>query len=887
MTEKELKIYEVKVRPELQAFGLDLTTEDIQIILNELGDSVRVGKQIFELTNEEKVKIYKHALADLSREETEHVYVKGGGFYKNDEETVLNKEDWSYYKKHRNFISDHIFNGQLNVVKSIDFETDQIIKKIPNPTKEGNSTFLNKGLVVGYVQSGKTANFTHLIAKAASIGYKFIVVLGGMTNTLRSQTQYRIDRELTGNNQYGQTDVSFVSWAKEERKYDTLTRGPSIDYPDDGDFRIPQVNFSDHFANTNNTTIAVIKKLAREGDKYNRFKSVLGRLILWVEKRNDPTADLPALMIIDDEADQASIDSNDDDIEPTTINHAIRYFISLFNQVSYVGYTATPFANVFIDSNSFYNGLPDLYPDDFIYSLPEPKRYFGTKQFFGTEWREGDRANLIFINNVPDNERNDINDSNNEITESVVQALWDFIFAVIIRRFRGDKKHCGFMLHTDHRNIFHDIVKIKVERYIDEVKDSLDFQDQEIKSFIFKEWKRYIKKSEQISLTKNYKYDMPDFDVESLSLRSSDILNEVRIRVINGLNDNLDYQAEDLSTLICIGGNIMSRGVTIEGLTISYYLRESPKYDTLLQMGRWFGYRAGYEDLVRVYTTSTIEEYFEYIMGVEDDLRSEISRYQEENLTPREFAPRVRAHLRMTPSAKMGAATMQRSYSRQSEQTIYLLQDIKTLKNNNLAVESLIEKTYKGEERSSEGNYDIKNIPIHHLLQFLRDYITPNHEIAGFDKEDILRYLNVRNNSGEISNFDLRIAGRASIRDGSFVDDLPHGMLIYPVKRNARSGSGWKKINNGIVNVGVISDSNDMPDYKNGSIERPLLIIYSIDRINSNSFKQGDFTEEGDFIPGNSIIDGLDFNPKGFALAFPSSDTAEGERDYYQQIINV
>ncbi len=863
------KIYSVKLRPELQAFQ-DLNKSDINSIVNNLGGIVRIGREEYRISIEDKKKLIEFALVDNGMSETEHVYIRGGGFYRDDNEVLLDKKNWSYYHKHRDFISDKIYKGKPQIVESIDFETDQIIKKIPNPTT--NNEFLSKGLVVGYVQSGKTANFTHLISKAASIGYKFIIILGGMTNTLRVQTQYRVDRELTGNDQYNDSRVSFVQWGRNENQYRSLTQAKIGN--DSGDFFAPVENFTKRFSSTNDVTLAIIKKLARTGSEYKAFGSVIGALINWVENRSDKDSPMPPLMIIDDEADQASVDSNEiDDGDPTTINHAIRYLMSLFTQVSYVGYTATPFANIFIDTSSIYKGLPDLYPDDFIYSLPEPKGYFGAKQFFNSE--------SLYIATVPDLEKDDINRAKSEITSSVICALWDFIFSVIVRRFRGDKNNCGFMLHTDHRITYHEVVFDKVEAYLLHVKTAIESNDVNMRDFIFLEWKRFEDKAKNISDLENYNYAFPIVDKDSLFQKSLSVLEELKVRVLNGDHDNLDYHNEDLSVLLCIGGTLMSRGVTIEGLTVSYYLRESPRYDTLLQMGRWFGYRSGYEDLVRVYTTETILEYFEYIMTVEGDLRSEISRYQKERLTPREFSPRVKAHMKMLPTAKMGGASKQKSYSQQTVQTIYFSREISILKNNHRVATDMINGVHQNSIRSDQGNYDFYDLPINKLVMFIDKF----RDSLSFDKADLLRYLDIRINSGEIQKFNLKISGLKQKREGSFSEEYGKDIYINPVKRNARAGTGWKNINQKIVNIGVISDSNDIPNYEKNDLNKPLLILYSIDFINSDAFKKGHIKEDN-FIAGVDALDGLNFNPKGFALVFPVSQSKNGETNYYQQIFS-
>jgi len=881
MTDSLQKIYK-KLRNDLLFYENSLKEEDISEEVRNLNSPIRIAGVSIPFTDEDRKTLLNKAKKDFNLDGKDHVHIKGGGFYRDDNETIIDKTNWEYYRKHKDFISEHTFKGQDSVIDSIDYETDQLIKKIPNPTLTENSNFDVKGLTLGFVQSGKTANFTHLAAKAADLGYKFIIVLAGMTNTLRAQTQFRLDKELTGLNHY-KLDEPFVNWNPSERKYNSLTGAPDQNASNkDGDFHIPVKDFSDHFAQSNDVTIITIKKLARVGNEYNPFGSVLGRLIKWIENRNDES-NLPAVLIIDDEADQASIDANNDENDPTTINHAIRYLISLFNQVTYVGYTATPFANVFINANNNYRGLPDLYPKDFIYSLPEPKLYFGTNKFFGTKTKE---ETLAYVNIVPENEREIINnDTSQSITNSLEETILDFISSIIIRKFRKKDKHCGMLIHTDHRNIYQEQTFKKIEGYLLEFKDIIEFKDTRIEEKLIEHWNKYVTHCQSISTSNGYKYSYPEIDKFNILSNYQVVLNEINIRVINGLHETLDYKKDNLKYLICIGGNLMSRGVTIEGLTISYYLRDTANYDTLLQMGRWFGYRNGYEDLLRVYTTNTISNNFQYIMGVEDDLRKEINRYQEERLTPEEFAPRVRAHMRMVPSSKMGNASISKSYSKQSVQTIYLERDMPTLKNNQRVVKDFIEKHIKSVESGTKKHKEL-NIELDHLLEFINEYIFVNKANIGLDKEDVIRYLNKRYDIGEFTKFDLLVSGRKNQRENSELDTYKNGLEINPVKRNARQGTGWNKVDNNIVNIGVISDSNDIPEAE--TQERPLLIIYSIDRFNSDSFLKGNYNHEGKFITEDAdLIEGLEFNPKGIALVFPKSKIADGEYDYFQQIFEI
>jgi hypothetical protein len=877
------RFYEGRVRPELNAYQ-NLTLENIEGLINQLPDGLMWGGNEIIINFEDKAAMIQAAAREFNLEQVQHVYVRGVGIYRNDEVIELDKTNWTYYHKHRGYLADNVFTGAPDVISSIDYETDEIIKRIPNPILPGNDQFLCKGLVIGYVQSGKTANFTHLISKAASIGYKFIIVLGGMTNTLRAQTQYRLDKELTGNNTYG-TNEQFVRWLPGENRYRSITSGPDYAIGRDGDFHYPVENFTTLFSNQNDVVIAVVKKLARSNDD-GSFGSVLGRIINYIENRVDPEMELPPLLIIDDEADQAGVDANTDpDANPTVINHAIRKLLSLFPKRTYVGYTATPFANVFINADAEFEGLPDLYPDDFIYSLPEPRGYFGNRQFFGLKRNLHDHDEFAYIVNVPDDEKDVINHPGQGITDSLYNAFWDFIFSVIIRRYREDDRHVGFMIHTDHRNDIQDIVFRKVEELIESLRMNLIDGQIEQLEILDQRWESYLDRSREIQELSGLDYVIPAFNQLELTQIVLETLNNVDLRLINGLNDRLDYINEDLKELICIGGNLMSRGVTVEGLTISYYLRDTPKYDTLLQMGRWFGYRNGYEDLLRIYTTYRIQEHFEFIVGVEDDLRNEVEAYKNaDDVTPRDFAPKVRAHMTMMPSYKMGSAKRQRSYSRQTVQTIYFHRDVETLRRNHIMVYELVENYFENVQKQS-GGYRKESIPATPIMDFLNHFVVCDPEIGGFDKGDMLRYLNIRINSNEITHFDVLIAGRSTQRADSLIDDLPYDLTVFPVKRNARKGTGWNKLNDGFVNVGVITDTADIPDPAIG-LERPLLIIYSLDRMNSDAFKVTE-NANGEIHAQEQVINGLNFNPNGYAVVFPRSNAAHGEYDYYQQIFQA
>lgn len=867
MNELISKIFNVKLRAELEAYGSILTEEDIEIFVSQLPAKIIIAKESYDIDSDMKKNLLNFSKKQFGFINSNHVYIKGMGIYNDSEEIELDKENWHFYQRHKHFLLDNVFKDKLEIVESLDYETDQIIKKFPKPKE--HDFFNKKGLVIGYVQSGKTANFTHLISKAASIGYQFVIVLAGMTDTLRMQTQFRIDKELIGNNSSGIAGLKTIKWLPGEEKFISLTGLPDKRIKkDNGDFYIPVSNFTDHFEKTNDITIAIIKKLARNGG--DNFGSIIGNLIKWIESRYDKDlSKMPSVLIIDDEADQASIDSTDEDSDPTVINHAIRKLISLFPKSVYVGYTATPFANVFINPANDFLGLEDLYPKDFIYALPEAEEYFGSTKFFGIKNKENE---LALIEHIEDIEKTIINDEEKEITSNLKNAINSFIFSTIIRRFRGNDKYCGMMIHTDHRNIYHNTVYSKVKEYIYNLKCDVN---------TFEYFSNFKSKSQSIGRLQGIVNGYPDYNFEQFEIEFNTVINYLKqfnggkttnIKVINSREDKLDYLNEELRYLICIGGNIMSRGVTIEGLTVTYYLRDTLKYDTLLQMGRWFGYRKGYEDLLRIYTTSRIADNFEFVMAVEDDLRNEVNRYIEEGLTPIDFAPKVRAHMRMHPTAKMGNSSLTKSYSQQTVQTIYFNRDLKVLEHNYKIGKELIEQYQSNflKTQAFEYKYIALNAKTEDLVSFIKDYKYSIYN--SFNLNDILKYIEQRIGIGEIKGFDILISGIKNQKDNSVITQLSE-ISVNPVKRNLRRSKGKEYINENIVNIGVISDTADIKIADEN--ENLTLILYFIDKVNSDAFNQTD---------GQYVAEDLHFNPIGFTLVFPKTKISNGEIDYYQQI---
>lgn len=860
-----IKIFHAKIKPEIDhVIGVaNLDTSKLKEVVYNLPSTIKLLRNSYTLNAQNKETILDYLLNLYGLNETQHIYIRGMGIYNGQEQHELEKDSWFYYAKHRSYLLEKVYSENPEIVYGLDEETDQIIKRIPKP-EITSEEYAIKGMVIGHVQSGKTANFTHLISKAASLGYKFIIVLSGMTNTLRVQTQNRLNKELIGDTTGVVDTKNLVEWLPGEPKYRSLTTLEREYSNDDGDFKIPVSDLKSQFQN-DDVTIAVIKKLAilstSRKSKKQHFKSIIGNLINWIEEDNSlKFNERPPILIIDDEADQASVDASKIDADPTTINHAIRKLISLFPRSVYIGYTATPFANIFINKDDEYLGLKDLYPKDFIYALSEPKQYFGNSKFFSL-FNEG--TSLIKV--VKDNERNIINNEKKPtVTSDLKNAILDFIFAILIKNHRKDNKTKSMLIHTDFRNAIQNIVYSKVVGFLDNLhNDDLNV--------IFEKFEKYIEESKIIARKLGVPSIYPKYTADIFNEKIIEVINEIKssnIKIVNGENKSLNYEKIH-SNIICIGGNLLSRGVTVEGLCVSYYLRDTTKYDTLLQMARWFGYRSGYEDLLRIYTTLSIKNNFEYLINVENDLRNEIQRYIDEGVTPEEFSPKVRAHTKMVPTLKMGVAQETKSYAQHVVQTIYFHKSYDKLFENYIYTKKLIENNLH--MVSPALPLVLENLNLELLYKFITSF---NYfEKNSFDIESILNYIKDRENKSEIADFDILIA---SLKKPKYaISEQIKNLIINPASRNLRGSKNKLNKQFSEINLGVISDTNDISFASNRN--RLTLIIYFIDHKNSNSFNS---TYE------NLTDKEIDFNPVGYALVFPKTKYAIDSNNYFQQIFS-
>lgn len=579
--------------------------------------------------------------------------------------------------------------GWTAAVPSLDASSTDIVGLLADPH---SPVIRTRGLVLGYVQSGKTANFTATIAKAADAGYRLFIVLSGVHNALRRQTQVRLDQQL-----YELNKTRWLQLTDENCDFGNPVRALAL------------------VAGTDLRLLAVVKKNV----------SRLTRLRDWLRAADEHGGlDTCPVLIIDDEADQASPNAaKNAELDRTKINQRIVELLQL-PRVAYLGYTATPFANVLINPSD----VADLYPRNFIYSLQKPPTYFGSEELFGTpqvEDDEDDRARPHdMIRTIPDEEAEYFTQQATgsvptQVTPSLGDAIRWFLLATAARRARsGQIKHSSMLIHTTMRidpqlqylSVIKDLIKGWVGSYDHERDHWRTLWEAEIER----------EPAERHGLTRIA------FDDVWRELRS--VLGQVNVVADNSRSTERLIYGNDPATVIAVGGNTLSRGLTLEGLVSSFFLRSAGTYDSLLQMGRWFGYRPGYADLPRIWTTSDLAEDFRFLADVERDMRSEIQRYREENTRPSELPVKIRVHPRMQVTAKSKmqfAVPGDASYSGHRPQTTYFSHlDHSTIAQNAGAARSLLRSALAegAQADSSTGQLTLRDVSADAILNFTDAY---------------------------------------------------------------------------------------------------------------------------------------------------------------------
>lgn len=560
----------------------------------------------------------------------------------------INKEIGDFYwGRYRRLLSKK--GLPKSVIDATDAVTDRVLDRLGDP--KNMSAWSRRGMVVGNVQSGKTQNYVGLVCKAADAGYRLIVVIAGIHNNLRNQTQARIDEGFIGR------DTGRLAHANRTQRQKIIGVGNF----DQREFPVSLTNtlrdFNKATATTNTSQIGqynvpvvlVIKKNS----------STLKNLLEWLKEHSvhqgTQMVSQP-MLLIDDEADNASINTAYARDEVTRINSQIRELLSLFHRSCYVGYTATPFANIFIDPDTDDEALKqDLFPRHFIIGLDAPSNYFGAQKVFVDACERHIRL-------IDDNE--DVFPMKHKITQpvdalptSLVLAVRAFIIARAIRNIRGQQaQHASMLVNASRFTDVQGRLRVQIAEVVDRIRDAVAVDGGKGSAAL-----RNPEISALYGVWEQEYADVEDAVWPELQSRLHEVLVGARVVEVNSSKRTqaLDYTegGDHGVTIITVGGFSLSRGLTLEGLTVSYFLRNSVMYDTLMQMGRWFGYRPGYEDLCRIWMPADAVGWYAHIHEATEDLQAQLKRMELVRATPEQFGLAVRSHpesLIVTARNKMG-----------------------------------------------------------------------------------------------------------------------------------------------------------------------------------------------------------------------------------------
>ncbi len=676
------------------------------------------------------------------------------------------KRDWRYWQRYQGMIERKMSSA---AVDALDKSTNEILGLLEDPAREGS--WDRRGLVVGHVQSGKTGNYSGLVCKAADAGYKIIIVLAGLHNNLRSQTQIRLEESFLGYETSAANESVKLIGVGEIDSDPEIRPNCATNRSNNGDF---STKVAQHYAISpeQRPWLFVVKK----------NKTVLERLLKWIRNHVADATDaatgrrfvtnLP-LLLIDDEADHASVDTGeqlfnedgtpDSEHEPKAINSRIRKILNAFARSAYVGYTATPFANIFIHRrNATPDEGPDLFPQSFIINLAAPSNYVGPARVFGLRSPEGRVGGLPLTRDVSDHtdregiggwmpprhnkEHVPLHGGLDAVPPSLKEAVEAFVLACAVREIRGQGgQHSSMLVHVTRFNL----VQREVHRQVNEIvsrmrqRISRHIDHEEVLAGLERLWKDdFLPTCAEIAAQVQEPVgplDVPAWEqiVEVLP----DVLSDIDVRMINGTaKDALDYAEQRAKGLkvIAIGGDKLARGLTLEGLCVSYFVRTSKMYDTLMQMGRWFGYRPGYLDLCRLYTTDDLVEWFGHIADASEELREEFDAMAQSGATPREYGLKVQSHpvLMVTSPLKMRSArNLQLSFSGESVETVALYRDPQILRRNLATTNRLVvamgepsesdpKRIRAGSNQEWRGSHLWNGVPAETIAEFFSAYVT-------------------------------------------------------------------------------------------------------------------------------------------------------------------
>ncbi len=817
---------------------------------------------------------------------------------------------WHFWQHYTDYLSS-AKNWPSTIRESIDKVTSDILCRLEDPTR--NDAWDRRGMVLGSVQSGKTANYTGLIAKALDAGYKFVVVLTGTHESLRTQTQSRLNEEIMGYDlgrieQFkGQAEkIGVRRMFSDHRVVQTLTSSV-----EKGDFSKPVAEQAGIIPSPSGDPIVlVIKKNVR----------ILDNLIKWAtaiagtpdEKGQKRVTDVP-LLVIDDECDYASVNTKKvvkdenglvlEECDPARTNELIRKLLVSFDRSVYVGYTATPFANIFIHYDHLHPTLgEDLFPRDFIITIEQPTNYIGAEHTFGmvgddasgTPDRDVSRLVSLVEDSdelIPPKHKKDWDIP--RLPDSLIRAIKSFLLVCAARRLRESKPpHNSMLVHVtrfnDVQGQVHSLVEKELRKQLNRMRNSSD----PLADYMT------LWEDDFTSVTEELKPGLPEFTHTWEAIKESlyIVTRRINVRSVNGsAKDSLDYRQAEMEcatredageelaweekgfSAIAIGGDKLSRGLTLDGLSVSYYLRASRMYDTLMQMGRWFGYRDKYDDLCRIYTTEELVEWYGFIASATHELRNELDYMSLlPNETPKTFGLKVREHpgqLAVTSAGKMrNAERLKLSYSGRISETVVF--DMKQRKANKKALEYLLQRISDESATKKESRETVMHwsfVSPDTVVGFLQRYKTEENAARVVNPSHIAQFITEQQvyGSRDLTTWDVAILSKS---DSDDYIELSGGRKIGCLDRAPLSVNG-----NSVSIRRLVSPPDEWIDFNEGerkaAMEKWEELLAESDKTKPEKAK----------VPSGPAIRESRPKERGLLLVYPIS--GQGKKGKYEKAI--
>lgn len=723
----------------------------------ELANRSRI---LVQVSDEEFEQAIKNIHSNMSITMDEGVLIKGDEEYVEWYDSRRAEIELKFWNRYKEYLT--LKKGWSEaVVNTIDKVSNDIVALLGDPKAKG--VWKRRGLVIGDVQSGKTANFTAICNKATDVGYDAIIILTGTIESLRKQTQERQDTDLVGFDSFKLLNDKGVANRRvgvgeinKQIRLNTFTSTRN-------DFRSAIADNVGWSLDPNgNTALFVVKK--------NR--KILENLEKWLKYHNADESGMinSSVLIIDDESDNASVNTKEEE-NPAAINRCIRNLLKCFNKQSYVAVTATPYANIFINDESSddieENLGQDLFPKDFIYCLAPPSNYIGAKDIFLTDGKYYDSLEVIDDAEeiIPIKHKSNFEIS--DIPDSLRDAVYHFILVNAIRDKDGDiNSHRSMLVNVSRFTNVQNQLADYLGDWLELIRRNLNgfacltieesMKNQYIRD-IYGVWRKY-----DLEKVSGYKWE----EVRGEYLIKS--IFTIKVQAVNQSTgatslDYSQYKNEGLR-VIAVGGNSLSRGITLEGLCTTYFYRNSQAYDTLMQMGRWFGYRPGYEHLFKIWMTTNAIEWYGTICSATEELKREIKKMNKRRFTPKEFGLRVKenpASLIVTARNKMKhtqVIVQDIDISGRVIESVNIEAKTKVLKQNFNTIKGFLSEIngYKIEQEKNLDPIIIRNVDKRLVEDLIFRLNTPDANLnnLAYNKNTLLDYIN---NSTHLGKWDIVI----------------------------------------------------------------------------------------------------------------------------------